>query len=56
VIVIRAKSTTGDEKAELLVKYAQRIQEFADKNDAPFVAGIDRNGRIANYDIQPRGT
>ena len=56
VIVLRAKNTTGDEKAELLVKYAQRIQQFYDKNDPPFVAGIDRTGRIKNYDIQPRGT
>ena len=56
VIVLRAKNTTGDEKAELLVKYAKRIQKFSDKNNAPFVAGIDRNGTITKYDIQPRGT
>ena len=56
VIVLRAKRTTGEEKAELLVKYAGRIQDFARKNDAPFVAGIVRNGRITKYNIQPRRT
>ncbi len=56
VIVLRAKCTTGDDKAELLVKYAERIQNFANKNDAPFVAGIDRNGGITKYNIRPRVT
>ena len=56
VIVLRAKRTTGVDKADLLIKYAERIQDFARKNDAPFVAGIDRNGRITKYNIQPRST
>ncbi len=56
VIVLRAKNTTGEDKADLLVKYAERIQDYAQKNDAPFVAGIDRNGRITKYNILPRST
>ena len=51
VFVIRAKLLTGDQLGELLVKFARRLARFAQANEPPFVAGVDRNGRISNYPI-----
>ena len=51
VFVVRAKLLTGDQLGELLVKYAKKLARFATANEPPFVAGIDRNGRISNYSI-----
>lgn len=51
VIVIRAKNQTGPELAELLVKYHSRIQQFVARENAPFIAGINRSGTISHYDV-----
>lgn len=51
VVVIRAKNATGAELAEILVKSLQRIQRFAHGTAAPFVAGIDRSGKISAYEV-----
>jgi uncharacterized protein with PIN domain len=51
VFVVRAKLLTGDQLGELLVKFARKLARFAAANEPPFVAGVDRNGRISNYPI-----
>jgi len=50
VIVIRAKNTTGAEIADILVKFHARMQDFVNRTPAPFVAGIDRSGKISKYE------
>ena len=51
VIVVRAKLLTGDQLGELLVKFARRLGRFALAKEPPFIAGVDRNGRISEYPI-----
>lgn len=51
VLVVRAKNATGQGIADILVKAHVRIQRFAQKHPAPFVAGIDSSGRVSLYDI-----
>ncbi len=51
VLVIRAKNQTGEELAEILVKYYSRIQSFVARENAPFIAGINRSGTISHYDL-----
>lgn len=52
VLVVRAKNATGRDIADILIKASARIQRFADKHPAPFVAGIDRSGRVSLYDLK----
>lgn len=49
VVVIRAKNVTGNELADLIVKHYGKIQKFASAHKAPFVAGIDRAGKLSLY-------
>lgn len=49
VIVVRAKNATASEIAELLLKGANRIANVVARTEAPFVAGIDRSGRVTPY-------
>jgi len=49
VIVIRAKSITGNELSKLVVQHFNSIQQFAAGHSAPFVAGIDRSGNLSLY-------
>ena len=49
VFVIRAKTATGPEIADLLVKYHGKLQRFTEHNPAPFIAGIDRSGSVYKY-------
>lgn len=49
VLVIRAKNATGQEIAEILIKFAGRIQSFARRSRSPFIAGLDRSGSISTY-------
>ncbi len=51
VIVIRAKNATGSEIAEVILKSMKRITRFAKKTKPPFIAGIDRSGRVKSYHI-----
>lgn len=51
VLIIRAKNQTGPELAEILVKYYSRIQRFVARENAPFIAGINRSGTISHYDV-----
>ncbi len=51
VFVIRAKNATGADIAEILVSASATIQKFSRRNHPPFVAGIDRTGRIAKYAV-----
>ena len=51
VIVVRAKNSTGNEIADILVKYRDRIRKYSERTSAPFVAGIDRSGSIKGYSI-----
>jgi len=51
LIVVRAKNATGQDIAELLVKHINRIFRFVDKHDAPFIAGITRDGKIGKYPL-----
>jgi len=51
VIVIRAKNATGSEIAELILKSMKRIIRFAKKTKPPFIASIDRSGRVKSYHI-----
>ncbi|MDE0166995.1 MAG: hypothetical protein OXH92_10855 [Bryobacterales bacterium] len=49
VIVIRARNATGEDIGELLVKGRHRIARFAATTTAPFVAAIDRSGKVRPY-------
>lgn len=49
VVVVRAKNATAADIAELLLKGKDRITRFAGRTEAPFVAGIDRTGRVTPY-------
>lgn len=49
VVVVRAKNATATDIAELLLKGKNGIVRFAAKTQAPFVAGIDRSGRVTPY-------
>ena len=51
VLVIRAKNTTGEDIANLLLDSMNRIRRFVNKTNAPFVAGIIRSGKVSSYDI-----
>jgi len=51
VLVVRATNATGQDIADVLVKAQMRIRRFVDKHDAPFVARIDRSGRVTKYDL-----
>ena len=51
LIVIRAKNTTGQDIADLLIRHINRIYRFANKHDAPFIAGITRDGTITKYPL-----
>ena len=51
VFVIRAKNSTGQEMADNLIGVITKLQKFAHKNAAPFVAGIVRSGVITKYTI-----
>lgn len=51
VFVVRAKNATGPEIADLLVHSHSRLSNLADRTPAPFIAGIDRSGRITKYKI-----
>ncbi|MYD99344.1 MAG: hypothetical protein F4X98_18420 [Gammaproteobacteria bacterium] len=49
VVVVRAKNATATDIAELLLKGKNGIARFTAKTEAPFVAGIDRSGRVTPY-------
>jgi len=51
LVVIRAKHATGQDIAELLIAHINRIYRFVDKHDAPFIAGITRDGKITQYPL-----
>lgn len=51
VVVIRAKNLVGQDLANLVVKYHERIQKFASINESPFVAGLDRTGILKLCDF-----
>lgn len=51
VLVVRAKNATGQDIADILIKANVQIQRFAQTHPAPFVAGIDRSGRVSMYDL-----
>jgi len=51
VLVVRAKNATGKEIADVLVKSLSKIEKFVDSHKAPFVAGVDRSGRLSRYEI-----
>ncbi len=51
LIVVRAKNTTGQDIAEILVKRINRIYRFVERHDAPFIAGITRDGKITKYPL-----
>ena len=49
VVVIRVKNETATDIADVLVKGRHRINRFAAKTPAPFVARIDRGGTVTGY-------
>ncbi len=51
LIVVRAKNTTAQDIAEILVKRINRIYRFVVRHDAPFIAGITRDGKITKYPL-----
>ena len=52
VLVVRAKNATGQNIADILIKSLARIQRFVYENSSPFVAGIDRSGRVSIYELE----
>ncbi len=51
VVVIRAKNLTGGELTELIIKCYLKIQNHSSNNPAPFVADLDRSGKLSNYEL-----
>jgi len=51
MIVVRAKNVSIEAVAELITKHINRIYQFANKNDPPFIAGITRDGKIMKYSL-----
>ena len=51
VLVVRAKSATGTDIADLLVAGRRRIARFTVRTPAPFVAGIYRGGEVKPYEV-----
>jgi len=51
LIVVRAKNTTARDIADILIKHINRVYRFIDKHDAPFIAGIMRDGKISKYPL-----
>lgn len=51
VLVVRAKNATGREIGDILVSATARIQKFVNRNEAPFVARIDRSLRVYKYEL-----
>jgi predicted nuclease of predicted toxin-antitoxin system len=51
VLVIRAKNTTADDIAELLIKAKKRLEKYVTSTAKPFVAGNDRYGKIVAYKL-----
>jgi hypothetical protein len=49
VIVIRAKQARGHDIADILIKHIGRISEFCRRHDAPFIAGMTRDGKLTKY-------
>ena len=52
IIVLRTKNATAAVDAELLERSRHRIAAFAAKTNAPFVARLDRRGRVDPYPLQ----
>ncbi|MGI9301868.1 MAG: hypothetical protein ACR2RB_04055 [Gammaproteobacteria bacterium] len=52
VLVVRAKNMTGKQKGEFLASSLPAIQRYANENDPPFIAGIDRSKRIRAYKLE----
>lgn len=51
VLVVRAKNATATEIADVLIKSLSKIEKFVTSNKPPFVAGVDRLGKISKYEI-----
>ncbi len=51
LIVIRAKNITAVDVAVLIMRHINRIYRFINKNNAPFIAGITRDGKITKYPL-----
>ena len=51
VFVVRAKNTTAEDIANMLIKAKKRIERHAKSTSKPFVSGIDRSGKISKYKI-----
>lgn len=49
VMVIRAKNASGAEIGESLVRHHHRLRRFAEQHPAPFIAEVDRAGKISRY-------
>ena len=53
VIVIRAKNSTAQDQADIIIKNHTKILRAIEKHRAPFILGIDRHGAIEAYSIGP---
>ena len=51
VVVIRMKNATGPEIASVLVKGWRRIARFHARMPAPYVAGIQKSGKVSAYEV-----
>ncbi len=49
VFVVRAKNATGSDIADVLVAHLEALKRYVMRMPAPFVAGIDRSGKITEY-------
>lgn len=48
---IRAKNATGTLNAEILIRAYARVCRFVRKTPSPFVAGLDRSGKLTHYPL-----
>ena len=51
LIVIRAKNITALDIADRIKRHINRIYRIINKNNAPFIAGITRDGKVTTYPL-----
>jgi predicted nuclease of predicted toxin-antitoxin system len=49
VFALSSANMTGQEMAEAFVKARHRMKQFAQKHKGPFIAKVDRNGKVVPW-------
>jgi|GEM_PF-1582413 len=54
VFVISTQNNTAETMIECIVNAKNRIMRFIEKNEAPFIASIYRNGSLKKHEMKNR--